>query len=68
MREWIVPDEVSTSNDEKWLKKLKKDIGYKGCKNCKFQIEPLRTCKWMENGGDGVLHLICPKWERRINE
>ena len=24
MREWIVPDEVSTSNDEKWLEKLKK--------------------------------------------
>ena len=38
---------------------------YKGCRNCIHQIEPLRTCEWMEQGGDGKLHLICPRWEKR---
>lgn len=46
------------------LEKLEKKIGYRGCKNCSQQISPLRSCKWLENGGDGRLHLICPKWER----
>ena len=41
-------------------------VDYKGCKNCVNQIEPLRMCKWAEQGGDGCLHLICPRWERRI--
>lgn len=48
----------------KTLRKTIKKIGYNGCKNCKHQIEPLRSCEWLERGGDGVLHLICPKWER----
>lgn len=42
-----------------------KTLGYKGCRNCKYQIEPLRTCEWLEKGGDGKLHLICPKWEKK---
>ena len=48
-----------------WYEKLMKDMGYNGCRNCKHQIEPLRTCEWMERGGDRGLHLICPRWERR---
>jgi len=36
---------------------------YNGCKNCKHQIEPLRMCEWAETGGDGRMHLVCPKWE-----
>lgn len=44
---------------------LMKELGYKGCSNCKYQIAPLRACKWLEKGGDGVLHLICPKWEKK---
>lgn len=47
------------------LKKYEKKIGYKGCKNCVSQIEPLRMCEWAEHGGDGQLHLICPRWEKR---
>lgn len=38
---------------------------YKGCRNCEHQIEPLRACEWLEKGGDGVFHLICPRWEKR---
>ena len=48
-----------------WFEKQMKKLGYKGCRNCKHQIDVLRTCEWMEHGGDGVLHLICPKWEKR---
>ena len=40
-------------------------MGYEGCRNCEFQIEPLRTCKWAENGGGGAFHLICPRGEKR---
>lgn len=47
------------------LEKLKWKIGYKGCRNCTHQIDVLRMCKWAEHGGDGVLHLICPKWEKK---
>lgn len=47
------------------LERIKKEKGYKGCKNCEHQIEPLRMCEWAEQGGDGALHLLCPKWEKR---
>lgn len=46
-------------------KRRAKELGYGGCRNCKHQIEPLRGCEWLEKGGDGRLHIICPKWERR---
>lgn len=41
---------------------------YNGCRNCKYQIEPLRSCEWMEQGGDGVDYLICPRWAERKEE
>ena len=43
---------------------FKRRIGYKGCKNCEFQIAPLRMCEWAEKGGDGRLHVICPRWKK----
>ena len=54
---------VSSFSDQ--LKRLEKEMGYKGCKNCQHQIEPLRMCKWAEQGGDGRIHLICPKWDKK---
>lgn len=48
-----------------WFEKRMKELGYNGCRNCKHQIEPLRTCEWDEQGGDGRIHLICPRWEKR---
>lgn len=56
------------SKIEDWYKKRMKEMGYEGCANCKYQIEPLRGCEWLERGGDGRLHIICPKWERRTDE
>ncbi len=50
---------------DKTLEKLKRKIGYKGCGNCAHQIDVLRTCEWMEHGGDGNLHLLCPRWDKR---
>lgn len=47
-----------------WYERHIKQIGYKGCRNCKHQIDVFRMCEWMERGGDGVLHLICPRWEK----
>lgn len=41
------------------VRNREKQLGYKGCKNCKNDI---RTC----NAIDGRLHFICPKWERRV--
>ena len=51
---------------DKTVEKLKKELGYKGCGNCKHQTEP--GCEWIEHGDDGKLHWICPKWERREDE
>lgn len=53
---------------DKIMKKMIKEIDYKGCRNCAHQIESLRTCEWAERGGDGQLHYICPRWERRTDE
>lgn len=53
---------------EKELKRHIKNIGYNGCKNCKHQISPLRSCKWSERGGDGILHLVCPMWDKKERE
>lgn len=53
---------------ESWFEKRMKELGYKGCRNCIHQIDYLRACEWLEQGGDGVLHLICPRWERREKE
>ena len=47
---------------DKAVEKLKKELGYKGCRNCKHQ------CEWLEHGGDGKLHFICPMWERKEDE
>ena len=47
------------------IKRLKKKLGYKGCRNCSNQIEPLRMCEWAERGGDGQIHFICPRWVKR---
>ena len=52
----------------KQIKKVIKDIDYKGCRNCTNQIEALRMCEWAECGGDGVLHFICPKWKRKTDD
>ena len=48
-----------------WYEIEMKRRGYNGCKNCKYQIDHLRSCEWMERGGDGVLHLFCPRWDKR---
>ena len=40
---------------------------YKGCRNCKYQIEPLRACEWHEKTQHTVFHLVCPRWEMREN-
>jgi hypothetical protein len=52
-----------TLSDE--IKKREKQLDYKGCQNCKHQIEPIRMCKWAERGGDGHIHFICPRWEHK---
>ena len=38
-------------------------IEYKGCRNCKYQIEPLRTCEWFETVEHKEIWLKCPRWE-----
>jgi len=47
------------------VQEMIKETGYNGCKNCQYQIAPLRMCEWAEQGGDGRIHLICPKWDKR---
>ena len=51
---------------DKEVEKRIKALGYKGCKNCIHQIATLRMYEWAEQGGDGHLHFICPKWEKNL--
>jgi len=50
---------------DKEIKKLIEQLGYKGCENCQHQLTPLRSCWWTEQGGDGHIHFICPKWDKK---
>ena len=36
---------------------------YQGCRNCRFQPEPLRMCKWGERRK--YVEIICSRWRRR---
>ena len=36
---------------------------YEGCRNCKYQPEPLRMCKWGEKRP--LVELICSGWEKK---
>lgn len=54
-----------TSED---YEKRKKQLGYKGCRNCVHQIEPFRMCEWAEQKTEITLHLFCPHWEKRENK
>ena len=53
---------------DKEVHKMIKQLEYKGCKNCQYQIAPLRMCKWAEQGGDGQIHFICQKWSKVESE
>ena len=46
---------------------MEKAVGYEGCRNCKYQIEPFRACEWLEKGKHQTVYLVCPRWERREN-
>ena len=59
---------MSLNVTNKEVQKRIEQLGYKGCKNCKNQIEPLRMCEWAEQGGDGQVHFICPKWDKRTEQ
>jgi hypothetical protein len=59
-----VRDNMSLHITDKEVQKQIKQLRYKGCKNCRHQIAPLRMCKWADQGGDGRIHLICPMWDK----
>ena len=46
------------------LKEYFKD--YNGCRNCKFQPEPMQMCEWRKHRT--VVELICSGWERRVRK
>ena len=54
-----------TSKD---YEKRKKQLGYKGCRNCVHQIAPYRMCEWAEQKTETTLHLFCPHWEKKENK
>lgn len=56
------------SKKHDWYVSEMKRRGYKGCRNCKYQIDVFRSCEWLEHGGDGIIHLFCPRWERREDD
>ena len=57
---------LSVTEDE--FMRMVKKLDYKGCRNCTQQLEPMRMCEWAEHGGDGQIHLICPRWEKKENK
>jgi hypothetical protein len=45
---------------DKEIQKRIRRLRYKGCANC----EKRKMCEWDEQGGDGHLHFICPRWKK----
>ena len=39
---------------------------YEGCRNCKYQPEPLRMCEYGENRD--FLEIVCSKWEKKMTD
>lgn len=58
-------DERIVVRKEEFRRDMIKTLQYNGCKNCQHQIAPLRSCKWAEQGGDGRVHYMCPKWDKK---
>lgn len=42
-----------------------KAIAYEGCRNCKYQPEPMQMCDWMKH--ETIVYMICPRWEKKEN-
>ena len=34
---------------------------YKGCRNCKYQPEPMQTCDWIKHQKE--VYRVCPMWK-----
>ena len=39
---------------------------YKGCRNCKYQPEPMQTCDWIKHQKE--VYRVCPMWELKENK
>lgn len=39
---------------------------YKGCRNCKYQPEPMKTCDWIKHQKE--VYRVCPMWELKENK
>ena len=39
---------------------------YKGCRNCKYQPEPLQNCDWIKHQKE--IYRVCPMWELKESE
>ena len=39
---------------------------YEGCRNCKYQPEPLRMCEYGENRD--FIEIVCSKWEKKMTD
>ena len=39
---------------------------YKGCRNCKYQPEPMQTCDWLKH--QKKVYVVCPMWELKENK
>lgn len=37
------------------------DEEYKGCRNYKYQPEPMQTCDWIKHKNE--VYIVCPMWE-----
>ena len=80
MKAYAVYEDINT--DTKWLDKaieivkqggVRKEVEYmntteeyKGCRNCKYQPEPMQTCDWIKHQKE--VYRVCPMWELKENK
>lgn len=55
--------EVEMSNDGMLRGLIEYFKEYKGCRNCRYQPQPMQMCEWGKKRQ--FVELICSKWEKK---
>ena len=51
------------TKSDNYIETLIKQIGYKGCANCKHKPVPIKLC-WQ--GENALSSPVCPLWEKEV--
>ena len=54
------------ADEDQVVKQMNTTEEYKGCRNYKYQPEPMQTCDWIKHQNE--VYRVCPMWELKENK